>query len=81
MTSFARLSIALIRFYQRTISLDTGILGEVFPQRIPVCGFYPTCSEYAIIAIQKYGALSGWARAIRRIFRCHPWQKPTIDEP
>lgn len=37
------------------------------------CRFQPTCSQYAIDAITKYGAMSGAWRAVKRIGRCHPW--------
>jgi hypothetical protein len=37
------------------------------------CRFTPTCSQYAIDAIEKYGAFRGSWKAVRRIFRCHPW--------
>ena len=37
------------------------------------CRFHPTCSQYAIDAINKYGAMRGSVRAIKRIARCHPW--------
>jgi putative membrane protein insertion efficiency factor len=37
------------------------------------CRFQPTCSQYAIDAINKYGAMRGSWKAMRRIFRCHPW--------
>ena len=43
------------------------------------CVFYPSCSEYAKEAILKYGAMKGIYLGILRIFRCHPWQKNTID--
>lgn len=59
----SRLLIAPIRFYQRAIS-------PLFP---PVCRFTPTCSQYAVEAIQKHGPLKGLYLAIRRILRCHPW--------
>lgn len=45
----------------------------------PHCVFYPTCSEYTKQAIVKYGALKGVALGIKRILRCHPWQKDHID--
>ena len=51
-----------IRFYQRFIS----------PLLPPACRFTPTCSQYAIEAIQKHGALKGLYLAIRRLLRCHP---------
>ena len=37
------------------------------------CRFYPTCSNYAIMAIEKYGFIKGWFMAIKRIFRCNPF--------
>ncbi len=60
---FKRLLILPIRFYQRFIS----------PMLPPACRFTPTCSQYAVEAIQKHGALKGLYLAIRRILRCHPW--------
>lgn len=52
----------LIRGYQRLIS---PLLG-------PRCRFYPSCSSYALEAIERHGALRGGALAARRIIRCHP---------
>ena len=60
---FSRLLIAPIRFYQRAIS----------PLLPPACRFTPTCSQYAVEAIQKYGPLKGLYLAVRRLLRCHPW--------
>lgn len=57
------LLILLIRFYRSCIS----------PPKPPVCRFTPTCSEYALEAIMKYGPLKGSWLAIKRICRCHPW--------
>lgn len=57
------LLILLIRFYRTCIS----------PLKPPVCRFTPTCSEYALEAIMKYGPLKGSWLAIKRICRCHPW--------
>jgi putative membrane protein insertion efficiency factor len=53
----------LIRFYQRFIS----------PLTPPSCIYTPSCSQYALEAIAKYGALKGSWLAARRILRCHPW--------
>lgn len=61
--------ISLIRFYQIYIS----------PLKGPSCRFYPTCSAYAIEAIQKHGAWKGWILAIRRILKCHPWHPGGVD--
>lgn len=52
-----------IRFYQLCIS----------PLLPPSCRYTPTCSQYAIEAIRKHGALRGSWLAIKRICRCHPW--------
>ena len=45
----------------------------------PSCVFYPTCSEYAKEAVEKYGAIKGMYLVTRRILRCHPWQKNHMD--
>ena len=60
-----RLLTALIRFYRRNLS----------PLRPPCCRFIPTCSEYALEAVEKYGALKGGWLALRSISRCHPFHK------
>ena len=61
--------LAAIRFYQRRIS----------PLSAPCCRFMPTCSRYAIQAIEKYGALKGSWLALRRISRCHPFHRKGYD--
>ena len=43
------------------------------------CRFYPSCSEYAIDSIEKYGPWRGVVRSIRRVFRCHPWHPGGYD--
>jgi len=43
------------------------------------CVFLPTCSEYTKEAVTKYGALKGVIMGIKRILRCHPWQKNHFD--
>lgn len=58
-----RLLIACIRFYQRSIS----------SRRHGVCRFTPTCSAYAIEALERFGAMKGTALAVWRILRCNPW--------
>lgn len=47
--------------------------------KAPCCRFYPTCSVYAIQAIEKYGALKGGAMALYRILRCNPLCKGGYD--
>lgn len=58
----ASLLIFLIRCYQRVLSPFIG----------NQCRFYPTCSRYAVEALQKHGALRGSWLAARRVARCHP---------
>lgn len=61
--------IFLIKQYQKLIS-------PMFP---PSCRFYPTCSEYAVQSLNKYGVLKGGVKAIWRILRCNPWNKGGFD--
>ncbi|MFG0255320.1 MAG: membrane protein insertion efficiency factor YidD [Rhodopirellula sp. JB053] len=63
--------VGLIRGYQLLIS---PLLG-------PNCRFTPTCSAYAIEAMQKYGPIRGTWRAVKRILRCHPWNPGGYDPP
>ena len=51
----------------------------VSPLLPPSCRFTPTCSEYAMQAIQKYGALRGFYLATRRLLRCHPFHSGGYD--
>ena len=59
------LLIWMIRFYRRAIS----------PARPTCCRFIPTCSAYALEAVEKYGALKGGLLAVRRILRCNPFHR------
>ncbi|MCC6240778.1 MAG: membrane protein insertion efficiency factor YidD [Phycisphaerales bacterium] len=61
--TMSRLLISLICLYRATLSRFMG--GQ--------CRYHPTCSQYAIDAIKKYGPWRGSWRAIKRIARCHPW--------
>lgn len=45
------------------------------------CRFYPSCSDYMVLAIQKYGTNKGVAKGFLRIFRCHPFSEGGIDLP
>lgn len=65
----SELLLKLIRFYRKNLS----------PARPPCCRFVPTCSEYAMQAITKYGALKGSWLALRRLLRCHPFHKGGYD--
>lgn len=57
------LLLVLIRFYRLAIS-------PLFPPR---CRYTPTCSQYAMEAVRRYGAFKGGLLAAKRICRCHPW--------
>ncbi len=59
----------LLRGYKRFIS-------PLFP---PACRFYPTCSDYAYQAIDKYGLAKGGLLAIRRLLKCHPFHEGGYD--
>jgi putative membrane protein insertion efficiency factor len=61
--------IALIKLYRYAIS----------PYLAPSCRYTPTCSSYAIEAVQRFGAFRGSWMAIRRITRCHPWHEGGYD--
>ncbi|MBE6147823.1 MAG: membrane protein insertion efficiency factor YidD [Firmicutes bacterium] len=65
----SKLLIYLVRFYQKYIS----------PLKGPTCRFYPTCSQYSIEAIRKYGALKGIYLTIRRLLKCHPFHSGGYD--
>ncbi|TCO78057.1 hypothetical protein EV214_105156 [Marinisporobacter balticus] len=53
----------MVKIYRRYIS----------PLKPPTCRFYPTCSQYALQALEKYGAIKGTIISIRRILKCHPF--------
>jgi uncharacterized protein len=74
---FSFIVIKIIRFYQHTFSFDHGLLKIFAPYGR--CRFQPTCSEYAINAIEKYGLLKGGLKASWRILRCNPWNKGGYD--
>ena len=64
-----RILLWLIQFYRVAIS----------PMHRPCCRYIPTCSQYAMQAIQKYGAIKGGYLALRRILRCNPFSKGGYD--
>ena len=61
--------IKLIRIYQHNISANTP----------PICKYYPTCSAYAVEAIERFGAFKGLVLALYRILRCNPLSKGGYD--
>lgn len=74
-----KISDIIIDFYQAYISPDTGFLKRIGLIQRPVCVFYPSCSEYMRISINRYGYRKGIKLGVRRILRCHPWQKNHFD--
>lgn len=67
-----------IRFYQKYLSFDNGILKFLFLTD-KACRFSPTCSEYTYQAINKYGIIRGGWKGLKRILRCNPWNKGGDD--
>jgi len=65
----SKLLILLIRFYQ----------GAISPLIAPACRYTPTCSQYGIEAISKYGPIKGGYLTVKRFLRCHPWGKHGHD--
>lgn len=64
-----KVMLILIKFYRRNIS----------PMTMPTCKYIPSCSQYALEAIEKYGALKGGMMSVWRILRCNPFSKGGFD--
>ena len=64
-----KILITMIRFYQRYLS----------PLKFTKCPYYPSCSNYGLEAVQKYGAFKGCILALWRIIRCNPFSKGGYD--
>lgn len=62
--------VLLVRVYQRLVS----------PLSSPSCRFYPSCSSYAVTALQRFGPVRGGWLAVRRLSRCHPWNPGGVDD-
>ena len=60
----------LLRGYQTFVSPLTG----------PSCRYYPSCSQYALVAVRRHGAVRGGWLAVRRLLRCHPWTPGGVDD-
>lgn len=61
--------VAAVQWYRDAVS----------PALPPRCRFYPSCSAYAVTALQRYGPARGSWLALRRILRCHPWNPGGVD--
>ncbi len=66
---FAKIMIKGLILYKKYIS----------PLKPPVCRFYPTCSQYAIDSLQKYGFCKGMVKALIRLLKCHPFHPGGYD--
>lgn len=64
-----KILLLLIRFYQTAIS----------PHTLPKCKYYPTCSNYGLEAIERFGAIKGSALTVWRILRCNPFSRGGYD--
>lgn len=65
-----RALVLLVRGYQRYIS----------PMTPPTCRFYPSCSSYAVTAIERHGVIRGGGMAAWRLLRCNPWNPGGVDD-
>ena len=74
---FSKIAIKIIKFYQKTLSFDHGPLKNIYPQGF--CRFNPSCSQYGLEAIEKYGIIKGGFKAAWRVIRCNPWNKGGND--
>ena len=69
MTMGQKILIGLIRFYRKFVS----------PLNPPTCRFQPTCSEYGLEAVRRFGAVKGGYLTVKRILKCHPFHKGGFD--
>jgi uncharacterized protein len=65
------LAVAPVRLYQRAIS-------PALPRR---CKYHPSCSEYAVQAVQRFGLIRGLVLTVWRLLRCNPWSHGGVDFP
>ncbi|NDI34150.1 membrane protein insertion efficiency factor YidD [Chengkuizengella sediminis] len=69
MMMLKKLWMAPIHFYRKFIS----------PLKPPTCRFYPTCSQYALEAVEKHGVVKGTTLSVKRISKCHPFHPGGVD--
>lgn len=67
-----KIAINIIKFYKKYFSI-------FFEKNGVKCKFYPTCSDYALLALEKYGFLKGSFLSLKRIFKCNPFSKGGYD--
>ena len=66
-----RLLLAILRLYRRYVS----------PLKPPTCRYVPSCSEYALTSVEKYGVVKGGLKSLWRVLRCNPFSKGGYDPP
>jgi uncharacterized protein len=64
---------------QCVLFLLRGYKWAISPMLLPACRYVPTCSEYAMEAVDRFGVLRGGAKAMWRLLRCHPFAQGGID--
>ena len=69
MSAARTVAVAPVRFYQRFVS-------PAIPQR---CKYHPSCSQYAVTAVRRYGILRGLVLSAWRLLRCNPWSHGGVD--
>lgn len=72
------LILASIRFYKKAEFFHGPFFRALF-MTDQICRFSPTCSEYTYQAVEKYGSIQGLWLGLKRIIRCHPWNKGGYD--
>lgn len=72
-----KIAILIIKIYQKLFSLDHSFWAKGL--NIGVCRFHPSCSEYTVVAIERYGVIKGSFLGIKRILRCNPLFKGGYD--
>ena len=76
----ARFARAVVRLPRRlVVLLLRGYRAVISPLYGPTCRFYPSCSEYALIAVDRHGVLRGGRLAAWRLLRCNPWNPGGVD--
>jgi hypothetical protein len=73
-----KIFLLLIKFYQKKLSFEKGLLGQLFPNK-SVCKYFPSCSQYTYDAIEKYGIIFGVYKGVKRILRCNNFFEGGVD--
>lgn len=72
-----------LRFAAATLLIGAVRLYQVLVRPVlpPLCRFHPSCSEYFILAVEKYGPVRGACKGVGRLCRCNPWSQGGYDPP